>query len=134
MLLTIVATAAILIASVTDACLTHSECIGLQMCYKRKCVAAMPAGGMCTTDEHCETRLNQACISGICMVPAVKPPSPNPTKECSRHDECSGQRLCIKFACVAAVWIGDCAKNDKCPRGGVCRYGSCWVPYERARG
>ncbi|CDW58338.1 hypothetical protein TTRE_0000664701 [Trichuris trichiura] len=133
MLLTVVATAAILVTSVSGACQTHSDCFGLQMCFMKKCVPAKPAGGMCTKHGHCETHLQQACISGICMVPAVMPPSPNPPRECSKHEDCSGQRLCVGFSCIAAVWIGDCDKNNKCARG-VCRYGSCWVPYEKARG
>uniref|UniRef100_A0A5S6QUX7 DUF7107 domain-containing protein n=1 Tax=Trichuris muris TaxID=70415 RepID=A0A5S6QUX7_TRIMR len=46
------------------------------MCYGDKCVPAKPAGGMCTTDSNCETSSGQACISGICMVPAVTTPAP----------------------------------------------------------
>ncbi|KFD54262.1 hypothetical protein M514_04804 [Trichuris suis] len=111
------------------ACIDHSDCRGQQMCYRRRCVPAKPAGGMCNTDEQCETDLGQACISGICMVPAVKPPYP--TIECLTDDECFGQRLCVDLQCVAAVSTDRmCDEYTRCPPGQRCRYGACWIPYQ----
>uniref|UniRef100_A0A5S6Q6E6 EB domain-containing protein n=1 Tax=Trichuris muris TaxID=70415 RepID=A0A5S6Q6E6_TRIMR len=113
------------------ACVKHSDCVGQQMCVSAKCVPAKPAGGMCNTDEQCETELDQACISGICMVPLITPAG----KKCRTYSDCPGQRLCVQSKCVAAVTTGTTCDSDKlCPIGQTCRYGACWVPYQKPTG
>ncbi|CDW55862.1 hypothetical protein TTRE_0000413601 [Trichuris trichiura] len=128
-------------------CTRHSECIGQQMCYANNCVPAMPAGGMCITDSNCETKNGQACISGICMVPAVTTPAPATPppvippfpifppipglqlQYCldNNHNSCPGQQICVFFLCFPAQPAGkSCTNASECGAGQACKFGECW--------
>ncbi|CDW55861.1 hypothetical protein TTRE_0000413501 [Trichuris trichiura] len=103
----------------------------MAMCKRNSCYPAMPAGGYCINDVHCESEKGQACLSGLCMAPIdfTLPPSNLPQVQCTKHDHCIGQTMCVRQRCVAAFPTGvHCIMESQCQSGETCLHGDCWRP------
>ncbi|KRZ10428.1 Tenascin-X [Trichinella zimbabwensis] len=106
-------------------CNSNSDCGSQTLCYKNKCVPAMPVGGDCESDYDCNTSENHYCIYGVCMTYAyVSDDKPDYNQKCNNHYDCSGQRVCRKYKCVAAYatqktcsYPGNCELEEKCMDG-----------------
>ncbi|KRZ79201.1 hypothetical protein T10_10859, partial [Trichinella papuae] len=106
-------------------CNSNSDCGSQMLCYKNKCVPAMPVGGDCESDYDCNTSENHYCIYGVCMTYAyVSDDKPDYNQKCNNHYDCSGQRVCRKYKCVAAYatqktcsYPGNCELEEKCMDG-----------------
>ncbi|KRX54793.1 Tenascin-X [Trichinella sp. T9] len=106
-------------------CSSNSDCGSQTLCYKNKCVPAMPVGGDCESDYDCNISENHYCVYGICMTYAyVTEDKPNYNQKCASHYDCSGQRVCKKYKCVAAYatqrtcsYPADCELEEKCMDG-----------------
>ncbi|KRX41735.1 Tenascin-X [Trichinella murrelli] len=106
-------------------CSSNSDCGSQTLCYKNKCVPAMPVGGDCESDYDCNISENHYCVYGVCMTYAyVTEDKPNYNQKCSSHYDCSGQRVCKNYKCVAAYatqrtcsYPADCELEEKCMDG-----------------
>ncbi|OUC49340.1 hypothetical protein D917_05479, partial [Trichinella nativa] len=106
-------------------CSSNSDCGSQTLCYKNKCVPAMPVGGDCESDYDCNISENHYCVYGVCMTYAyVTEDKPNYNEKCASHYDCSGQRVCKKYKCVAAYatqrtcsYPADCELEEKCMDG-----------------
>ncbi|XP_003375377.1 conserved hypothetical protein [Trichinella spiralis] len=103
-------------------CSSNSDCGSQTLCYKNKCVPAMPVGGDCESDYDCNISENHYCVYGVCMTYAyVTEDKPNYNQKCDNHYDCSGQRVCKNYKCVAAYatqrtcsYPAECELEEKC--------------------